>query len=111
MQSKTYNFLILFLLNSILQLLDGLLTYIGVTLFGSEAEGNYLIRYLIETIGLELGLIIPKITAIALIYFLYRQINKNSIVEKCLYVLLGFYLAVVITWILSLIASSQDLII
>ena len=52
--------LVLFLLA---QVLDGTLTYIGITVFGPEMEGNPLIGWLMATFGEGPGLATAKVTA------------------------------------------------
>ena len=47
----------------IVQGLDGVLTYLGVTLFGPQVEGNPLVAGLITGLGLGPGLALAKMTA------------------------------------------------
>lgn len=54
----------------VLQILDGVLTSIGVNHFGHQAEGNYLIRMLMELIGATPALIVVKTLAILVILHL-----------------------------------------
>jgi uncharacterized membrane protein len=55
------------------QVLDGLLTYIGVSLLGVEVEANALLATSMETIGTPGTLVAAKLVACAGGYLLYRM--------------------------------------
>lgn len=56
-----------------LQILDGFLTTFGVIRFGNSAEGNPLLTYLIEHLGVIPALILAKGLCISLVFFLHSQ--------------------------------------
>lgn len=45
------------------QVLDGLLTYVGVSLYGPQLEGNPIVAWLMSTLGQGPGLAAAKVTA------------------------------------------------
>jgi uncharacterized membrane protein len=84
--------LLLFLLA---QASDGVLTYVGVTLYGSHMEGNPLIRWLMSAIGEAPALTAAKLSACAFGFVLHL-----SAVHKTVAVLTTFYLlAAVVPWV------------
>lgn len=80
-----------------LQILDALLTYIGIINFGIEIEGNPIVRRSIELFGLELGLISIKLLCIIPIYILIKNRAKDLLLF-----LIGVYTGIVIIWASSL---------
>ena len=54
------------------QVLDGLLTYIGVSVLGIEVEANVLLATSMEAIGTPSTLIVAKLIACGCGYILYR---------------------------------------
>lgn len=77
------------------QLLDGILTYVGVTTYGTAMEGNPLIGWLIGHFGEGPALAIAKTAAGGFGIALHL-----SAVHKAVALLAGFYLAVaVLPWI------------
>ena len=80
------------------QLLDGILTYIGVTTYGTAIEGNPLIARLITSLGEGPGLALAKIAAGGFGIALHV-----SAVHKAVALLAGFYLTVaVLPWVVIL---------
>ena len=59
-----------------LQILDGILTGLGMFHFGTDMEGNAVLRYMMVNLGFVPALIIAKATAIAVVsglcIFAYR---------------------------------------
>lgn len=100
---------ILCVINIVLQALDGVLTYIGVSLHSSLIEGNPIVKKVIDLLGPELGLITVKAGAIGLLVFIiYSRLGENF-EEKDFYMYLGaltliniIYLWVVGYWIMFL---------
>jgi len=80
----------------LLQILDGILTYIGVTQlgYGSNAEGNPIIKYFIDNLGAELGLILTKSFAIFIIWRFKHLFGFKSFLFIC-----GIYTIVVLGWV------------
>lgn len=77
------------------QLLDGILTYVGISTYGSGMEGNPLIAWLIASVGQGPALAIAKIAAGGFGIALHL-----SAVHKAVALLAGFYLAVaVVPWL------------
>jgi len=84
--------LILFLLA---QVLDGALTYVGISTYGAHMEGNPLISWLISTMGEGPALATAKLAAGTFGIALHL-----SAVHKAVALLAGFYIAVaVLPWI------------
>ena len=52
------------------QILDGLLTWLGVSVYGVKLEGNAFIRMLIEAYGAAPALLVAKLFAVSLVVFL-----------------------------------------
>lgn len=94
----------LILLNLVLQILDGLLTYIGVRLIGLEGEGNYLIKLIMTHFGVFQGLVLVKLSSIVILSMAFLSI---PIVPKKVFMLLLpiniIYLFAVFTWIYILV--------
>ena len=83
--------LLVFLLT---QALDGVLTYIGVSIYGLRMEGNPLIGWLMATMGQGPALAAAKLTA-----GFFGVALHLSAVHKVVAVLAGFYLIVaVLPW-------------
>lgn len=54
------------------QLADGILTYIGVSTLGMEAEGNPLLVLIMSLVGVGFGLVVAKFAGLILGIILYR---------------------------------------
>jgi uncharacterized membrane protein len=61
----------IFLFLVLLQVLDALLTYRGLSIFGLEIEANPLIRILIERLGSFFGLLLVKSIAVLAVFYLW----------------------------------------
>jgi hypothetical protein len=84
-----------------LQICDGVLTYVGVNAFGSMAEGNPLILFLMYYVGIESALILIKTVSCLLIVLLTRLKSK-----QVFYILIFvnfIYFNVVLLWIYALV--------
>ena len=73
------------------QAFDGVLTYVGVSIYGPHIEGNPLIAWLMATIGEGPGLATAKVTA-----GIFGIALHLSDVHKAVAALTVFYLAVAI---------------
>jgi hypothetical protein len=58
----------------LLQFLDGIFTWWGVTCLGhgTDAEGNPVVKYVMDSLGVEPGLLLVKGLAILIICFLFK---------------------------------------
>lgn len=82
----------------LMQCLDGLLTYVGVSAFGIAIEGNPIVAALMTELGHGAGLVSAKVVASALGVCLHLH-QIHSVVA----LLAGFYLtAAVAPWTLIL---------
>lgn len=79
---------------AILQILDGLLTFWGVSNFGPNVEGNPLVKSLIEKFGADAALLSIKLFGIFL-SFLFVKLEAH----KVLIFLTGLYGGVVLIWL------------
>ncbi len=94
---------ILGLLLIAIQVLDGLLTAAGVLNWGTAAEGNYLIRTLMDSIGLVPALIVVKSLAILIVLTLCGLSSRISWVGSALKTVIAIYLvAAIVPWALLL---------
>lgn len=69
---KSYGIVVVGALLCLLQILDGVFTGIGMARFGTEAEGNALLRSLMELIGYVPALIIAKGAVVGVVIILCR---------------------------------------
>jgi uncharacterized membrane protein len=84
--------LVMFLLA---QALDGVLTYVGVTVYGTRMEGNPLIAWLMGAIGQGPALAAAKLTAGS-----FGVVLHLSAVHKAVALLAAFYLGIaVVPWL------------
>jgi len=92
---------ILLIILFILQFFDGYFTYIGVSHYGIELEGNPLMRQMIDVFGVPFGLILAKSVGIIFIYLMYETCKQyiSTIMMIMFFALTSFYMLVVITWL------------
>ncbi len=91
----------------ILQVLDGFLTFFGVSTFGIEFEGNPLLRFLMEHWGAAFSLFVMKSLAIIAVIFMYFSEIKENLVKNGLWSLTAFYLiCAIMPWSLILFGWS-----
>ena len=84
-----------FLLFLVAQASDGVLTYVGVTVYGSQMEGNPLISWLMSALGEGPALAGAKLMAVGFGIALHL-----SAVHRIIALLTAFYMAVaVVPWI------------
>ncbi|HMO17130.1 MAG TPA: DUF5658 family protein [Oligoflexia bacterium] len=90
-----FPFLALFLF----QILDFAFTYSGIYIFGSAIEANPIVRFQIENWGPLSGLLLVKLPAVFLLYFLWIQRKRVSWVMKSVGVLAGtYFFGAVLPW-------------
>jgi len=89
-----------------LQILDGVLTGIGMAQYGTSMEGNILLRSLMTTIGYIPALFLVKGASIALIVLLCHQTTKISWLKPALYGVMALYvMGAVVPWTYILVAD------
>jgi hypothetical protein len=82
-----------------LQILDGLLTYAGMYTFGIAAEGNPLLRGLMNNVGVLPAIAIIKLLCIATVLALCAQAQRISWLPVALTCVAGIYtVAAIIPW-------------
>ena len=100
MNKLLYNILIIILL--LQQIADGILTYIGVISFGTvNVEGNYMLRYLMSSIGVIPALVSAKLIACIIIIIVYNMIRAHQVNKKMLALIVSIlllYSAAIIAW-------------
>ena len=82
-----------------LQVLDGVLTALGMSTFGMSAEGNLLLRVLMEQVGYVTALVIAKSFAVVIVCILCLLSHRISWIKAAFSVIIGVYLiAAVVPW-------------
>jgi uncharacterized membrane protein len=82
------------------QVLDGLLTYLGLTLYGTEMEGNTFLRELMHAYGTAPALFLVKISAISLAVLLTLHAHRRRWVRPIIFALAAIYLFIaVVPWV------------
>jgi hypothetical protein len=78
------------------QVLDGLLTYVGVSLYGPQLEGNPVVAWLMATLGHGPGLAAAKVTA-----SVFGIVLHLTAVHMAVAILAAFYVVVaIVPWTL-----------
>jgi hypothetical protein len=91
----------------VVQAVDGLLTSLGVSTFGIEAEGNPLIRAMMYAMGHNMAIGLAKFVAVLLVITLAVMARKRGWIGGVLGALTCFYLAIaIIPWTVILITNS-----
>jgi hypothetical protein len=89
---------VVFAIFTVAQVLDGLLTYWGVTTLGIHVEGNNLLAASMHAIGPARALVSAKLLACVCGYILYRTASHRPLA-----IMAGLYIGVAITpWLLVL---------
>jgi uncharacterized membrane protein len=84
----------------VLQILDGLLTFAGLSIFGIEMEGNALLRDLAHAYGAAPALFFVKLVAIVFVLFLTINAHKRRYLRPLIALLVVIYLALaIIPWV------------
>lgn len=82
------------------QLLDGILTYVGLRLMGVNMEGNAFLRELMHAYGMVPTLFIVKIMAVLLAGLLMFHAHKRKWIRPIIMLLVIVYLALaVVPWV------------
>ena len=82
-----------------LQILDGVLTGIGIAHFGIAAEGNFLLRGLMEIIGYIPALLFVKTFAIGIVATLCVLASRVSWLKRAMQMVAALYVgAAVLPW-------------
>jgi hypothetical protein len=82
-----------------LQILDGVLTGIGMAQYGTAMEGNALLRSLMTVMGYVPALLIVKSASIALTALLCQQTTNISWLKPALYGVMALYvIGAVVPW-------------
>lgn len=79
-----------------LQILDGALTFHGVSLHGTAVEGNHLIRFLMNEIGISSALVVVKSLAVMCVLIVCIAGIKFRWVRPAMISLIGIYAALAI---------------
>ncbi len=83
-----------------LQIFDWVLTHMGVSRFGSHAEGNPFLRYIMSVVGPERTLMVVKLAAIMLVILLTVLARRTRWIKDLIGALSLIYLfAAVVPWI------------
>jgi uncharacterized membrane protein len=83
----------------VLQIADGVLTGFGMSFFGTQMEGNVLLRTLMHEIGVAPALVLVKSLAIAVVIVLVQLSSQVKWLPMALKGVIGLYmLAAVIPW-------------
>ena len=92
---------VLFVLFLVTQLLDGVLTYVGIRSWGKGIEGNPIIVEVVSLCGLGIGVVLVKLGAVIAGTIVYWSYAKNPLlVLTTLFALTIIYLVVaIIPWI------------
>ena len=91
---------------ALLQILDGILTGIGMVAFGTSMEGNVLLRSLMLAIGPIPALLVVKGASLGIICFLCLQAPRVPWLRHALRLVVALYLVfAVIPWSYFLLAE------
>lgn len=92
-----------FVINGVLQILDGTLTYIGIVRHGDVSiEGNPLIRFLVNLMGVGNALFACKSFALCLLWILFKMKDYRVILSQVLIFINLIYAVAVSWWICAL---------
>lgn len=88
-------------LNILLQILDGILTYIGVSALshGIDAEGNPIVKFLMRNLGPGTALLLVKGFAVSIIFYLRNASSHLVMLKVALYTVNLLYLISAVLWI------------
>lgn len=85
---------------AICQVMDGLLTYMGLTILGVHMEGNIFLRELMHAYGMALPLLCAKLLAIVFVISLALFAHKRRWVRPLILIMTAIYLLLaVLPWI------------
>lgn len=83
----------------LLQIFDGILTGLGMNFFGTDMEGNVLLRTMMHTLGVVPALLVVKSFAISVIIVLVNLSSQVKWLPLAMKGVIGLYLlAAIIPW-------------
>lgn len=86
------------------QILDGVLTYLGMTRFGVNAEGNVLLHTLMNYMGVAQALLTVKLLSIYVVVFLCcRDISERWLRVAFKSITIFYFIFAICPWTLMLI--------
>ena len=94
MKLSRKEYIVFGLILALMQVLDGVLTYWGVSRFGTGVEGNPLVKSLIETFGAE-----PTLFSLKLLGVFLSWVFVKLRAAKALVFMAGLYSGVVLIWL------------
>jgi hypothetical protein len=98
--------IVLGIILALMQVADGVLTAIGMSLFGTGAEGNALLRFLMEQLGFIPALVLAKSFAVIVTCILCLLSNRVQWIRHAMKGVIGVYLlAAVIPWTVILLSG------
>lgn len=83
------------------QLCDGLLTYLGVQIFGLPIEANPIVHWYIRTLGAASGLLFTKLLAVGCAVILHRTARHRTLAALTIV----YVACAVVPWV-TLLAST-----
>ena len=96
-------------INIVLQIFDGILTYLGIKRFGIDGEGNPLVHILMVHMGTVLALVTVKTLAILSLIAVNSKVESNTIVKRGLKLSIWFYmLLAIIPWTVILYLTESN---
>lgn len=90
------------------QILDGLLTYIGLSAMGVHMEGNAFLRVLMEAYGRAPVLFASKIIAIIFVVLLTFEAHRRRWIRPLIFTMILIYLALAVGPWIYIISSKRD---
>lgn len=95
----------------LLQVLDGLLTYAGLSLLGIHMEGNVFLRELMHAYGTAVPLVIVKILAILIVLRLTFFAHNRRWIRPLIFALIVIYFVLAVapwTYLISKARAERD---
>ena len=89
------------------QILDGLLTYIGLSIMGVHMEGNTFLRQLMHAYGTAPSLFVVKSFAVVLAVILMFQAHTRRWIRPLLFIVITIYFTLAVLPWAYLISKSQ----
>jgi len=97
---KLFPFLKYFLI--VLQILDGVFTYIAVDKYGVNVEANPLVKLLIVKYGHLWSLFVLKLLAIIIIIVLSKKADEYKFISNSLiFVAMFYFFFAIVPWVIS----------
>jgi len=91
----------------LMQVLDGILTFAGVSVFGADMEGNALLRDLVSTFGAVKALFFVKAITALFAIFLTLRAHRRRWIRPIIVALVGIYLILaIVPWVVVLSRSA-----